>query len=762
MAISYVGGQVGGRAGSTSTTNITYALTGGTNSTPQAGDFVVITDVIASAGRTPACAITAPATWNSLTQINANGTTYDTSLNVSYKFMGGTPDTTFTLPSTGNIQDAQRYTIQVWRGVDTTNPFDVTAVSASGTATGRPNPGSITPTTSGAYVLICGGGAAATGAAYTAPANYTTNFLTGTTADTNDAMVGSGYRAWTSGTEDPAAYTGGTANAVDSWASYTLALRPSVNAYNLTAQGGSYTVSGQSASITYFDPDKPFLIGSVKYTLGQTATPGSQNITVPSDAQIAVVHATNYSASGDAGLSMSTSFGTFAIQNTSATGETGVIGFAVVTATGAQTFTPTWAFAPSEGPLFFITFIKNVNTSDIWRDYQINHNPNNSATTSITLTTDVNDLVLVLDKADTSIPATLSGFTSLDTNTNVVSAGRLQMDDTVSSPSTTVTTGSGAYPIIVGISIKPLVTSGAYTLTANGGGYTIAGGSVLTLRSKLLTPSGGSYTRSSQSINIAKGRVLTGSGGSYTITGQQGSIYRNRKLTSSGGSYSNVGASSTILRSKLLVAQGGSYSYTGQQITITYTAGSVAYTLTAQGGSYIVTGQSVGLNRNRALVSNGGSYTVVGSSSNILKSKYISGTGGAYSITGATTQIYKSKVLVAVGGSYVNSGATATILRSKYLVSVGGSYTYAGQSINISRNRTLVTLGGAYTYQGSSASYSIVGAGGYPNPSDVLLGVVYGPSGEYTGTLDIGNKFRIDIATGHIVMIIDKDKVLTL
>jgi hypothetical protein len=223
--ITYVGGQVGGRAGNTGTSNVTFALTGGSNSTPQAGDLVIIGCTVASQGRTPACAISG---YTAQTQINANGTTYDTSLNLSYKFMSGTPDTTFTLPSTGNIQDAQRYTVQVWRGVDTGTPLDVSAVSGSGTATGRPNPGSITPTTTGAVVGIVGAGAAGTGASYTGPANYTTNFLTGTTSDTNDAMIGAGYRSWTSGAEDPAGFTGGTTNAADSWAAFTYALRPAL------------------------------------------------------------------------------------------------------------------------------------------------------------------------------------------------------------------------------------------------------------------------------------------------------------------------------------------------------------------------------------------------------------------------------------------------------------------------------------------------------------------------------------------------------
>lgn len=229
MAIVYVGGQTGGRAGSTSTANVNYALTGGVGSAPIEGDLILINVTVGSQARTPACAITAPSTngaWSQLAQLNANGTTYDTSMRPSYKFQAAALDTLFTLPSTGNVADAQGYTVQVWRNVDP-SIFDVTSVGITGTGTGRPDPGAITPLTAGAVVIILGGGAAATGAAFVAPANYTTNFLTGNTADTNDATIGAGYRLdWTSGAEDPATFTGGSTNAANSWCAYTIVLKP--------------------------------------------------------------------------------------------------------------------------------------------------------------------------------------------------------------------------------------------------------------------------------------------------------------------------------------------------------------------------------------------------------------------------------------------------------------------------------------------------------------------------------------------------------
>jgi hypothetical protein len=225
MAIAFVGGQAGGRAGSVSTLSVNYALTGGTDAAPIAGDLVLIGVGIASAGRTPACAVTDPATWINYGQQNADDGN-DAHLDVSAKFMGGTPDTAFTLPATGHIDDAQTYAVLVFRGVDAAID-DATAVGTSGIDTGRPNPPSITPVTAGAWPVVFGAGACGTAATFTAPANYTTNFQTAVGNDVNDSAIGAGYRSdWSSGAEDPANFTGGTTNPAHSWAAYTLALKP--------------------------------------------------------------------------------------------------------------------------------------------------------------------------------------------------------------------------------------------------------------------------------------------------------------------------------------------------------------------------------------------------------------------------------------------------------------------------------------------------------------------------------------------------------
>lgn len=770
MAITYVGGQVGGRAGSTSTSNVTFALTGGTNSTPQAGDLVIIGCTVASQARTPACAISG---YTAQTQINANGTTYDTSLNMSHKFMGGTPDTTFTLPSTGNNADAQHWTVQVWRGVDPTTPLDVTPVSASGTATGRPNPGSITPTTSGAFVGIIGAGAAATGAAYTAPTNYTTGFLTGSTADTNDAMIGSGYRSWTSGAEDPAAYTGGTANAVDSWAAFTYALRPGVNNYPLTCLGGAYSLVGGSATLTY-TPYKPILISTVQLTLGSSATPGAQAVTVPADAQAVIILSgvTSYTTPTTPFLSLTSSFaGTFTVVNPTNNRNISLVGYAAVNSTGSHTITPVWNENLQEGPTFWVLFVKNINPGDFVRDIDTNATGAGTGNASVTLNTTGTDLLLAIDSQDVGIPSTMSGYTSLGSAVVMgelyEDASRIQQCNSPGTSTTTVTGTGTVYAAVAAISLKYGVPTSGYTLTAQGGSYTVTGSSVGLRRSKYMYASGGTYSLTGQQATITwtagvVNYAFTLLGGSYALTGSSAVVSRNRKLTSTGGNYSLVGANATLLRSKRLVSSGGSYAYTGQSATLKRSK-----YLLSSGGSYTLQGSQAVITRSRLLTAQGGTYTYQGAQATItygaLASAYtLTCLGGSYAVAGASAQILRSKHIGAVGGSYSISGQSLTLLRSKILVGSGGVYTITGQQAIINRNRLLTATSGLYSLTGSSAILTKSSAGGYPAEADVRLGVVYGASGEYTGTLDVGKKFRLDIATGNVVMVLDGGKVMTL
>lgn len=271
------------------------------------------------------------------------------------------------------------------------------------------------------------------------------------------------------------------------------------------------------------------------------------------------------------------------------------------------------------------------------------------------------------------------------------------------------------------------VTPGYWTAGYSTGEVTGGGGTTYTL-----TAQGGSYTVSGSSVTINRNRNLTVSGGTYTLTGNNAILSRNKNLTAQGGTYSLQGANAVISRNRVLTAQGGIYTLTGQPVTITYTAAGVVYTLTALGGSYVITGQPVNISRNRNLTAQGGSYTYTGADVVISRNRTLTASGGTYSVTGASANLYRNKLLIAEGGSYTIGGADATL----------------------SRNYVLSAQGGSYSLQGNSATITWVGVGGivWPSPSVVLVGTMYGPTGvEYTGTMVLPSKIQYNVSTGTFV-----------
>jgi hypothetical protein len=232
--ILLVGYQKGSFAGTTSAQDITFALVGGLATTPAAGDLVIATYAIGSTvTRTPNIRNSAGTAYGeamggALTQAD----NFDVSQITLGRFMPGTPETVIrfteaTGGGTGDVADAGAYAILVLRDVDPTTVLDVAAVTAGAANSSTVNPGSITPTTLGAVIVIAGSAASATGATFTAPYLAPGPALSGTQADTNDISLLMGFRSWMTGAYDGAAFgsvpAGTTAN---SWACVTLAIRP--------------------------------------------------------------------------------------------------------------------------------------------------------------------------------------------------------------------------------------------------------------------------------------------------------------------------------------------------------------------------------------------------------------------------------------------------------------------------------------------------------------------------------------------------------
>jgi len=188
---------------------------------PVAGDFVLVV-LACDATADPSDATTVIT--SGYTQLLRTGSNAPTNY-VGYKVLSGTPDTEVEVRE--HVDTLSCGLIQIWRGVDTASPLDVTPPAAATGTTGTPNPPSITPATANALVVAIGllddddvAGSV------TAPSGYGDLIAADTgqgSVDGSTVMVASKVLA-TPAAEDPAAFGGGN----DAWIGFTIALRLAV------------------------------------------------------------------------------------------------------------------------------------------------------------------------------------------------------------------------------------------------------------------------------------------------------------------------------------------------------------------------------------------------------------------------------------------------------------------------------------------------------------------------------------------------------
>lgn len=222
--IEYVGGYSEGFVGQTADKTISLtSLTGGLASAPAAGDLVVVYYGIGTNASSTTPNISGYTDFVAPIVVEKSN---DVVLYVSYKRMGPTPDTSFTIQGgTDNTADGGAVAVQVWRNVNSVNLLDVPVVTSTAANSALVNPPAITPTS--ARTLIIAGGAGGHGqGTQTFSSSNLSNFLTAGINDTNDVTVGMGSYHWTSGSFDPAAFTWAVSDSTSyTYAAVTLALR---------------------------------------------------------------------------------------------------------------------------------------------------------------------------------------------------------------------------------------------------------------------------------------------------------------------------------------------------------------------------------------------------------------------------------------------------------------------------------------------------------------------------------------------------------
>jgi hypothetical protein len=178
-------------------------------------------------GTTANVNIPTPSGYTELADLYSDGTSNDANLQVVRKVMGVTPDSSIVFDNgLGAGNNGQAGIVQIFSGADST-PEDVTTTTATGTNTAVDSP-SITTVTDGAWVLS-GGSTTVADASVTAPTGYSNQVANNGNGSAQDITVmGASKTVSPAGAENPASWTGITAQASGSWCAASVAIQPFV------------------------------------------------------------------------------------------------------------------------------------------------------------------------------------------------------------------------------------------------------------------------------------------------------------------------------------------------------------------------------------------------------------------------------------------------------------------------------------------------------------------------------------------------------
>lgn len=163
--------------------------------------------------------------------------------------------------------------------------------------------------------------------------------------------------------------------------------------------------------------------------------------------------------------------------------------------------------------------------------------------------------------------------------------------------------------------------------------------------------------------DIASGAfTLAADSGSYSVTGTAADLLLGAEVSADSGSYTYSGTDADLNRGYALAADSGAYAYSGTDATLTFSpAGD--FTLIADSGTYTYTGTNAGLEAAFVIPSDSGAYTYTGTDAGLNRGFSLVADSGTYSYTGSDADFSVTVTLEAEAGTYTYTG-TGVILKA--------------------------------------------------------------------------------------------------
>lgn len=498
--------------------------------------------------------------------------------------------------------------------------------------------------------------------------------------------------------------TDGNLNTLDAFTTNggTYSVVPSVTvasggAFTLTADSGSYTLSGQAAGLVHnrvltADPGSYTLAGQdAVLSRGRvlTADAGSYTLTGQAAAlradRVLVCAAGNYTLAGQAagltaGRALLADSGSYALA-----GQDAVLaqGRALIADAGSYTLTGQTAALRADWVLDCEAGSYTLAGQDVGL---------------------VSGRVLVVDSGAYVLSGQVAGLR----------ASRVLAADSA----TYALTGQDAALIYDAADPVLAAEAGAYALTGQSAGlnvgrslaadpgiYALTGQAATLAADRQLSADNGAYVLTGQVAQLGAGRLLIAEAGNYIVTGQAAGLVHGRVLAADVGAYALNGQDVSLIADRAFAADAGSYVLNGQDAALIHDAADPV--LTAESGAYALTGQAAGLAVDRVLTAQPGSYNLSGQAAALGLERVLNAEPGSYIVTGQDAVLVHDMadpVLAADAGAYVLTGNAAGLRADRLMAAGAGNYALTGQTAGLAVDHVLDADFGTYALTGQDAA----------------------------------------------------------
>jgi hypothetical protein len=198
-------------------------------------------------------------------------------------------------------------------------------------------------------------------------------------------------------------------------------------------------------------------------------------------------------------------------------------------------------------------------------------------------------------------------------------------------------------------------------LAAEQGSYTLAGQSANLLTARLLTATQASYALTGQDAGLLRGYPLVAEVGTFALSGQDAALRATRRLVAAQATFALTGIDAALVYEPLgaytMVAELGTHAITGSDTGLYATR-----QLAAEQSSYTLSAQDAALAAARYLAAAYDAYTLTGQAVTLRRGWRIQLAGGAFVLSGQAVALLIARQMLAAQATYTLTGHSATLV----------------------------------------------------------------------------------------------------